>query len=155
MERRGDWGRGMRLALVAVVAITSCVAPDEASIPPDVPSDVAREETPPTETTGPPPARHRIAADGRLSFEASALPSDGPVTVALELSDESRGGGPLAVRIAAEDGRQIETTAVPDSGGGVQVEIDPSWLTPGRYLIEVKTPERTHFPLRRYVLEVQ
>ncbi len=34
-------------------------------------------------------------------------------------------------------------------------ELQADWLSPGRYIIEMKTTERTHFPLRRYVLEVR
>ena len=54
------------------------------------------------------------------------------------------------------DGRRIETHAAPiaGSGNGLRLELDPEWLTPGRYMIEVRTVEKSHFPLRRYVLEV-
>ena len=40
--------------------------------------------------------------------------------------------------------------------GTTLVDVDTGWLRPsGRYLIEVKTLERSHFPLRRYALEVR
>ena len=40
-------------------------------------------------------------------------------------------------------------------GALVDSGLDPEWLQPGRYLIEIRTAEKIHFPLRRYVLEVR
>ena len=51
-----------------------------------------------------------------------------------------------------------ETTGVvhEDDPTRASVEIEPGWLDPpGRYMVEIKTKERTHFPLRRYVIEVR
>ena len=110
----------------------------------------------PKATTAAAAPAYRIAPSGRLSLEADSLPTQGALTLGLELSDEARGGEPRRVRIVGVDGRVIDTTAslAAGAGTGVRLEIDPEWLRPGRYMIEVKTAEKIHLPLRRYVLEV-
>jgi hypothetical protein len=35
------------------------------------------------------------------------------------------------------------------------VALEVEWLSPGSYLIELQTTERTHMPLRRYLLEIR
>lgn len=100
----------------------------------------------------------RIPASGELSVSRGDLPGGADLAVLLELPEEAIGQGePRPVRIVMEDGRTLETTASPaaDDASGVRLEIDPDRLGPGRHLIEVKTAEKTHFPLRRYVLEVR
>ena len=101
------------------------------------------------------PAEH-IAEGGRLSIDATSLRDGEVLALGLGLADEARGEEPLAVRIVSVDGRRLETTAAPADGieSGLRLEIDPEWLTPGRYMIEVRTAEKTHFPVRRYVLEI-
>lgn len=100
---------------------------------------------------------HRIPEHGRLSLETGDLPMNGALELALDLPDEARGNDPLSVVIASVDGRRLEAIAAiaPGSGTGVQLEIDSIWLEPGRYMISVKTAEASHFPLRRYVLEIR
>ena len=75
----------------------------------------------------------------------------------MALTDEARGSEPLSVRVVSLDGRRIETTAAPaaGSGSGLRLELEPEWLRPGRYMIEVTTAEKIPLHLRRYVLEVQ
>jgi hypothetical protein len=99
----------------------------------------------------------RIADGGRLSIDADSLREGEVLAIGLGLADEARGEEPVTVRIVSVDGRHRETTAAParGSGSGLRLEIDPEWLTPGRYMIEVSTAEKTHFPVRRYVLEVR
>ena len=35
------------------------------------------------------------------------------------------------------------------------IEVPAEFLSPGRYLVEVKTTEATHYPLLRYVIVVR
>jgi hypothetical protein len=35
------------------------------------------------------------------------------------------------------------------------LELDPSWLLPGSYFVELQTTERSAFPVRRYAIEVR
>jgi hypothetical protein len=122
----------------------------DSNAPPENPSTASDGQVAP-----PAPAQH-IAAGGRLSTDAASLRDGEVLAVGLGLTDEARGGEPLSVRIVSVDGRRMETTAAPavGSGSGLRLEIDPEWLTPGRYMIEVRTAEKTHLPLSRYVLEV-
>jgi hypothetical protein len=127
------------------------------------PQPAAATSAPPTDSSSDPvgsvplaaPAV-RIAEGGRLSSDATSLRDGEVLALGLGLADEARGEEPLAVRIASVGGRRLETTAAParGSGSGLRLEIDPEWLTPGRYMIEVTTAEESHFPIRRYVLEV-
>jgi hypothetical protein len=128
------------------------VEPTAASPPASPPAKIA--ETP-AETAEP---GHRISEFGRLTLEAGDLPVFGPVALVLDLPDEARGDSePRTVRIVCEDGRALDTTASiePGAGNGVRIEIDSSWLRRGDYMISVTTSEPTHFPVRRYVLEIR
>jgi hypothetical protein len=113
--------------------------------------------TPAPIPTGAGEAPTRLAMGALLRLDSGALPLADDLALALELPDEARGAGPRDVRVLAPDGRVLQTraTPLPGAGSGVQLEIDPAWLRPGRYLIEVQTAEQTHFPLRRYVLEIR
>ena len=64
---------------------------------------------------------------------------------------------PRPVRLIGPDGRVLETVGALDTDDrrSARVEIDPAFLRPGRYVVEMKTTERSHFPLRRYALEVR
>jgi hypothetical protein len=98
-----------------------------------------------------------IASSETLVVEAASLHAGEPLVVHLLLPEPPEGDEPHAVRVLAPDGRLLETRA-PVLGGdrrGVALALDPTWLEPGRYIVEVKTTEKTHFPLRRYVVEVR
>lgn len=162
MEQGGSrFRRGLAGMALAVFAIAVWFALDESDVDPTAaPPELSTPQhtlASPTATQRLSTADHRIAENGRLTLDASALPSDRALSLALEMPDEARGAEPRPVRVVSVDGREIETTAHPSpgSGSGVEVDIDPVWLSPGRYLIEVKTAERTPLPLRRFVLEVQ
>ncbi len=132
---------------------------------PDAPEGPAAAN-PPAEIPAPPtpaaaqdaePPGLRIAAGGRLTLDRAALPNDGPLTLAIELTDEARGSGKRAVRVISTDGRRIDTMAspLPGAGSGVRLEIDPGFLTTGRYMIEIDTVDKHPLQIRRYVLELR
>ena len=130
--------------------------PGAAEAPPvaaEVPAAPARLAPP-----SPQDARGRSIASGdTLLIEAASLRAGEPLVVHLRLPQPPDGNEPHAVRVLAPDGRLLETRA-PILGGdrlGVALELDPAWLAPGRYIVELKTTEKTHFPLRRYVVEVR
>ena len=106
---------------------------------------------------GPSDSAIRIAEHGRLRLVHSELPKQGPLNVVLALPDEARGRGPRTARVVSTDGRRIDTTAsaLAGAGTGVEIEIDPAFLTPGLYMIEIETAETTPLALRRYVIEVE
>jgi hypothetical protein len=174
--------RGARIAggvlVLAAVALGWWLARGDAPAPPSdsagppMPAEPLAAAAPPASAEQPPDAAvaattaeplaiapaHRIAEGGRLSLPVSDLPHNGSFALALDLPDAARGSNARPVRIVSEDGsRTLELDAAPLAGSetGVALLIDPSWLTPDRYLIEVTTAETTHFPLRRYVLEVR
>ena len=129
---------------------------------PDAPEAPAAKKAPVAEPT-PAAARQteipklRITANGRLTLDEAALPEEGPLTLALELADEARGSGERAVRVISADGRRIDMTASPLPGAesGVRLEIDPGFLSAGRYMIEIDTEDPHPLQIRRYVLELR
>ncbi len=102
-------------------------------------------------------ADHALASGETLEIAASELPVGRPLVLQLALGEPSRGAEPRPVRILATDGRMLHARGplAESDRMSTRVEIDPEWLTPGRYIVEVKTTEPSHFPLRRYALEVR
>ena len=98
----------------------------------------------------------RFPESGRLRIDSRTLTSGRQVTFGLALSDEELGGEALDARVIAVEGRAIDAVAVPLDGdsGGAGLALDADWLTPGTYLIQIRTKAKTPLPLRRYVLEV-
>jgi hypothetical protein len=92
-----------------------------------------------------------------LEVAAASLGTEEPVILRLSLPKPSRDSAPLPARVYAPDGRMVETLAavVGADRRTATLELTPAWLTPGRYVVEVRTTEHTHFPLRRYVLEIR
>lgn len=97
-----------------------------------------------------------IESGGRLVIRADELPSGEPLVVQLRLGEPSADAAPRPVRVAAVDGRTLELEGrLGADRMAARIDLDPAWLRPGRYLVEVRTTERTHFPARRYVIEVR
>jgi hypothetical protein len=92
-----------------------------------------------------------------LAIAAAALPSDRPVILDLRLAEPSKSADPLAGRIltAGRPPLEFEGAIQGEDRGRARVGIDSDWLSPGRYVIEIETTERSHFPVRRFALEVR
>ena len=97
-----------------------------------------------------------IRSGDTLQIPAGALAGDEPAVLDL-LFPVPTDAEQLPVRVVAFDGRQLEAQGViqAEDRRSASVEIPGDWLSPGRYLVELETTERTHFPLRRYMVEVQ
>jgi hypothetical protein len=122
-------------------------------------------------TTDPQAARAPEAAPAIEPFEAfhldlgenrevaaAALPSGQPILLSLSVPIVSDGVDTLPVRLIADDGRVLERMGVVGrhERERAEVPIEANWLNhPGRYIVEVETTEKTHPPLRRYVIEVR
>ena len=98
-----------------------------------------------------------LRSGATLEIARASLSTGEPVVVNLLLPEPSRTSEPLAVRVLAFDGRTLETRGALHEADrrSARFELQADWLSPGRYIIEMKTTERTHFPLRRYALEVR
>jgi len=97
----------------------------------------------------------RVAPGGTLEIAAASLSAESPLVVRLELPGPSSGDAKLPVRILTEGGAPLHLEATASAGEGARLEVPPGALMPGRYLIEMKTQERSPLPLRRYVLIVR
>jgi len=130
--------------------------PTPAASPPTEagPAGAAGEERSIRIASGPGP--HAVDSGGTLVFGSEVLAEMGELALALRMPPDAIGSEPLPVRVLAPDGRQLHAQArIGADPESVGLALDPAWLKPGRYVIEVKTAERSHFPLRRYALEVR
>jgi hypothetical protein len=99
----------------------------------------------------------RIASNETIQLDAASLVPGKPVVLRLVLGEPSKDQEPRPVRVFSADRRVFEGQGVLGEGlADARFEIDPAFLSiPGRYVVEVKTTELSHFPLRRYALEVR
>jgi hypothetical protein len=79
------------------------------------------------------------------------------VRVSLGLAEPSADDEPRPVRLISQpDHRILEVSGALESGRtAATIEVDPGYLEPGTYLVEVQTTERSHLPLRRYFIVVR
>ncbi|MDJ0852395.1 MAG: hypothetical protein QNK04_28830 [Myxococcota bacterium] len=153
---------GIGIGLACVAAIAFVLWPDPAPEGPEGGrADAPQREEAPAAPAEPKPlapgADHAIESGQTLDLDSAALPDDRPLVLQLELGEPSRDLEPRPVRIIGPDGRLFHTHGPVDESDrlSARIEVDSEWLTPGRYIVEVKTTERTHFPLRRYALEIR
>ncbi len=119
----------------------------------------------PKVTVAPTPAPAAIAYDapsiavepsGRLTLSRAEVNAHPAFVLKLGATDESRGEGERKTKVISTDGRVLDTVALPypGEGTGMRLEIDPAWLEPNSYLIQVATAEPRPLALHRYFLEV-
>jgi hypothetical protein len=105
-----------------------------------------------------PAGENRLASGERVVFSEGDLAPGQPVVLHLLVPAPPGDVEALSVRLLSVDGRQLETEAVivGNDRDAARLEFDAAFLSrSGRYLVEMKTKERTHLPLRRYVVEVR
>ena len=158
------WILGGALAIAAMLTILVAWRPDpepEVPVPPSEIVEVQAEKS--TE------ARTELSIDdleldvpileagSEVGVLLEELPRDRPARFAVFIPVPSTDSEPRPVRLIASDSRTLKVWA-PMVGAErmhATFEVHPGWLEPGRYIVEVKTTERTHFPLRRYVFNVR
>jgi hypothetical protein len=98
-----------------------------------------------------------LAPFATLALSRSDLPNDGTVSLSLGLPEPSEDAEPRPVTLLSIRDQRVYTTEghldEPRTTATIEVPVD--FLQPGTYMVQVKTTERTPFPLRRYVVEVQ
>jgi len=152
-------------ALIAAVAIGLLIfsREDREPVSEKTEAPAAAAQAPAASTpSGPPRAdpagENRVESGETVVFSETDLAAGQPVVVYLLMPEPPPDVGALSVRLLSVDGRQLETEAVVAAGdrGAARLEFDAAFLSrSGRYLVELKTKEKTHFPLRRYVIEVR
>jgi hypothetical protein len=88
---------------------------------------------------------------------AASFAPDALLNVDLALPISIPESGPLWARVVAA-GREplmLDGLVRGADRNTVRVEVPAGWLVPGDYLVEIKTPERTHLPLRRFAFSVK
>jgi hypothetical protein len=99
-----------------------------------------------------------LTAGETMSVAVQDLPTERPLALNLLLPAALPSADVLPARIVAMDGSRelkLPDAVVANDRGKVQVQIESGWLSPGRYLIEIKTTEPSHLALRRYLLEIR
>jgi hypothetical protein len=139
------------------------VAPPPAPAPAPAPAP----EPPPPEPPPPADQTPRLAvpnADGEISLahhetiqlDSASLTPGRPLVMHLDIEVPQLTDEPRPVRVISPEGRIFEGQGVLGEGrSNARFEIDPAFFKPGRYLVEIKTTEMTHFPLRRFLIEVR
>jgi hypothetical protein len=126
------------------------------------PAEMARTQPVPTSVAEPGRASEPqgvlvLRSGETLEIDSAALPAGGRVRLQLTLPVASTSDEPRPVRILVEGREPLETLGEHRAGDrkSASLEIDADWLRPGHYIVEVKTTELTHLPLRRYALDVR
>ena len=134
------------LALAVGLGLALHAGADAAPAPTDRPAPV-------TETS----SEHPLPPTGTLELARADFHGDAPVRIWLGLAEPSADAQPRLVRMFSyADQRGTELQAKLDATRkAAAIEIDPAWLTPGTYLVEITTTERGPFPIRRYKLVVR
>jgi hypothetical protein len=137
--------------------------------PPPLAVPVAPPPAPAPEPPPPPPADQtpRLAvpnAAGEISLaphetiqlDSASLTPGKPLVLHLDIEVPSLTDEPRPVRVISPEKRIFEGQGVlGESRSDARFEIDPAFFKPGRYLVEIKTTEMTHFPLRRFLIDVR
>jgi len=98
-----------------------------------------------------------LPSGGTLTVSRDSLAAVGSLVVPLQLGQPEAPGSVLSGRIVTE-GRVLEVSAAVGEEAPDVAEIDVAadfLRSPGRYIVEIKTSEKSHFPLRRYAIEVR
>jgi hypothetical protein len=144
---------GVGLALLRGSADAPPPAPSPA-IPAVAPSELAPALPVPAPA---PAARPPIEPGKTLRLERAAFPASGPVRVSLGLPEMSADDEPRPVRLISQpDHRILQIRGSLESGRtAATIEVDPGYLQPGAYLVEMETTERSPLALRRYWIMVR
>lgn len=87
---------------------------------------------------------------------AESLRQDAPTRLDLAAAARFVGGNVLTTRVMSEGREMLELegrVGGPDRNV-VRIDVPAGWFEPGSYLIEVRTGETSHAPLRRFALIV-
>jgi hypothetical protein len=148
--------RAFAVRLSLAIALGSAAFACDAE-PPSAPAEVEEQRGSNAPTVRATSLEQPLPPSATLELPRAALPERGPVRVHLALGTRSGDGAPRPVHVlAAADRRTLELAGRLDASRSVAtIEIDPNWLLPGAYLVQVETTEQSHFPLRRYRIVVR
>jgi hypothetical protein len=142
-------GWGVAIAATLALAFAACDRAD----PPPAPAAPTDRPAPFTVTSPDRP----LPPAGTLELTRGKFPADGPVRVSLGLREASADAEPRPVRMFSEtDQHGLQTNGTLDETRTVvTIELDPTWLLPGTYFVEVVTTDRNPFPVQRYAIVVR
>jgi hypothetical protein len=163
--KRGLW-IGAAVLVVGLAIVWSRLEPGSPDSPAPSPSESAGAPAPAPAPAGgarlDPPPRLASPRPGPLRLESGDV-------VAIERADLT-GDAPVAIELLLPTGVAVKSGRIVTPGAGsvrlddelagqsdtVSLSLPVEQLrTPGRYLLEVRTDERTPLPLRRFAIEVR
>jgi hypothetical protein len=107
------------------------------------------------------PAGWRVAPGETVAIALAEVEGGGATVIDLVLGEPSVDDRALSGRILSLDSarpdreRPITGRIVDGSRRTARIEVPTKWLVADSYLVEIKTTEKSHFPLRRYKIEVR
>src|SRR5262245_12800830 len=153
-------GAGLSVAVGLALLGGSADAPPPAPAPAPAASEPAQAPPAPAPPVpAPAPAEHPpvVKSGRRPELDRTTFPASGPVRVALDLPEVSANADPRPVRLVSQpDHRILQISGALDSGRtAATIEVDPGFLKPGPYLVEMETTEHSPIALRRYWIIVR
>ena len=107
------------------------------------------------------PVGWKVVPGETVAISVAEIAGRGPVVIDLTLGEPSANDERLSGRILSLDPerqdreRAITGWIVGEDRGTARITIPSKWLREDRYLVEIKTTEKSHFPLRRYKIDVR
>ncbi len=129
-------------------------APSQAAAPSPAPEP--REPLPPLPLATPVEGVLDAESGSGLRLRTGDLPADRPLELRVRFPGVMPDGS-LPVELFDLDSHEILELAasLPEDRRSIRVEIPAGALQPGAYVVEMRTPERSHFPARRVRLEIE
>ncbi len=97
-----------------------------------------------------------VHGEPSILINKETLSDHAPVSVELAMPVRLVGDGVFETRVMTE-GREmlrLEGRVRGPDRNVVRIDVPGGWLEPGTYLFEVETGERSHFPMRRFMMMV-
>lgn len=149
----------MVVAVAAVAALVFCWTGPEESEPPErpAPHDPApvADEAPRSETETETPDVLELTRGNEPVIDPDALVGGEPLRVSLALPPDAGEIGIESIWVYGETHDPTRIAGERTKPSEMRVEIPPELLTPGRHIVELRTDELTHIPLRRFSFEIR
>ena len=158
---RGAIRWGLVLALVALATLIFVWSGPKEGEPPGLPAPHGSAPAPAPEETSRPGGQSKAPSSLELSrgsepvVHADSLAPGEPFRVKLLLSSDAGKIGVESIWVYGEGHEPTRIEGERATPSEMRVALPPELLTPGRHIVELRTDEFTHIPLRRFSFEIR